>query len=40
MFDLDSVNLLQFNPIDGGAEFSGSRIALDRESTGLGILGV
>jgi len=25
---------VQFNPIDGGPEFNGSRIALDRESTG------
>jgi len=40
MLDLDSVNLLKFNPVDGGAKFKGSKISLDRELMGLGILGV
>ncbi len=40
MLDLDSVNLLKFNPVDGGAKFKGSKIFLDRELMGLGILGV
>ncbi len=39
MLDLDSVNLLKFNPVDGGAKFKNSKIFLDRDY-GMGIWGV
>jgi len=40
MLDLDSVNLLEYNPIKGGVKFEDNKIILSSIRTGLGILSV